>query len=85
MGDRLAEAAAECLSQRLLKEYGWGGIRPAVGYPALPEQKSIFLLSKLIDFGAVGISLTENGAMYPQASVSGLYFAYPEAEYFSIK
>lgn len=85
VGDRLAEAAAEYLSQRLLKDYGWGGIRPAVGYPALPEQKSIFLLSKLIDFGAVGISLTENGAMYPQASVSGLYFAYPEAEYFSIK
>ena len=85
VGDRLAEAAAEYLSRQLLQDHQWGGIRPAVGYPALPDQKTIFLLDKLIDFKAIGIHLTENGAMYPQASVSGLYFAYPEAEYFSVK
>ncbi|MCR5395585.1 MAG: methionine synthase [Bacteroidales bacterium] len=85
VGDRLAEAAAEYLSRRLLADNQWGGIRPAVGYPALPDQHSIFLIDKLVDFKSVGISLTENGAMYPQASVSGLYFAYPDAQYFSVK
>ena len=85
VGDRLAEAASEYLSQKLKEENQWGGIRPAVGYPSLPEQKTIFLLARMIDFEAVGISLTENGAMYPQASVSGLYIPYPDAEYFSVK
>jgi 5-methyltetrahydrofolate--homocysteine methyltransferase len=37
-----------------------------------------------VDFDAVGIRLTENGAMYPQASVAGLYIAYPGAEYFNV-
>ena len=85
LADRLAEAAAECLSRQLLVEHQWGGIRPAVGYPSLPDQKSIFLLARMIDFDAIGIRLTENGAMYPQASVSGLYIPYPEAEYFSVR
>ena len=84
VGDRLAEAAAEYLARRLKDENHWEGIRPAVGYPSLPDQKSIFLLARMIDFGAIGISLTENGAMYPQASVSGLYIPCPEAEYFKI-
>ncbi len=85
VGDRLAEAASEYLAERLKNENQWGGIRPAVGYPSLPDQKSIFLLAKMIDFDAIGIRLTENGAMYPQASVSGLYISYPDAEYFSVK
>ena len=85
VGDRLAEAASEYLSQKLKAENQWGGIRPAVGYPSLPDQKTIFLLARMIDFEAIGISLTENGAMYPQASVSGLYIPYPDAEYFSVK
>ena len=85
VGDRLAEAASEYLAQKLLSDHHWGGIRPAVGYPSLPDQKTIFLLARMIDFEAVGIRLTENGAMYPQASVSGLYIPYPDAEYFSVK
>ena len=85
VGDRLAEAAAEYLSRELKEKHNWGGIRPAVGYPSLPDQRSIFQIAKLIDFGSVGISLTENGAMYPQASVCGLYIPYEEAEYFSVK
>jgi 5-methyltetrahydrofolate--homocysteine methyltransferase len=85
VGDRLAEAASEYLSQKLNAENQWSGIRPAVGYPSLPDQKTIFLLARMIDFEAIGISLTENGAMYPQASVSGLYIPYPDAEYFSVK
>ena len=84
VGDRLAEAASAYLAEKLATEHHWQGIRPAVGYPSLPDQKTIFLLARMIDFGAVGITLTENGAMYPQASVSGLYIPYPDAEYFSI-
>lgn len=60
------------------------GIRPAVGYPSLPDQKTIFVLARLIDFKRMGIRLTENGAMYPQASVCGLYIASPHAYYFMV-
>ena len=60
------------------------GIRPAVGYPSLPDQSIIFELDKLLNYNKSGISLTENGAMYPNASVSGLYFAHPLSRYFMI-
>ncbi len=60
------------------------GIRPAVGYPSLPDQSIIFDLQSLIDFQGIGIKLTENGAMFPNASVCGLYFAHPKAKYFMI-
>lgn len=82
--DRLAEAASEYLNRELDARYGCRFIRPAIGYPSLPDQRSIFLLARLIDFEALGIRLTENGAMYPQASTCGLYFNHPQAEYFSI-
>lgn len=60
------------------------GIRPAVGYPSLPDQSVNFLLDKLLDMEKIGISLTENGAMHPHASVCGLMFAHPASEYFSV-
>lgn len=60
------------------------GIRPAVGYPSLPDQSVNFLLNELLDMKQIGISLTENGAMYPHASVCGLMFSHPAAEYFSV-
>lgn len=60
------------------------GIRPAVGYPSLPDQSLNFDLDQLIDFSAIGIRLTEHGAMQPHASVSGLMISHPEARYFSI-
>ena len=85
VADRLAEAGAEYLSQELARTSGWKGIRPAIGYPVLPNIKEIFNVAKLIDFGSVGISLTENGAMYPQASVSGLYISHPDVDYFHVK
>lgn len=84
LGDRLAEASAEYLSQQLQKEKGWQGIRPAVGYPSWPEQRNMFLMAQLVDMKKLGITITENGAMYPQASVSGLYLGNPEADYFTI-
>ena len=84
LGDRLAEAAAEFLAQEL-RASGWGGIRPAVGYPVLPEQRTIFLLAEMMDMGGIGIRLTENGAMYPQSSVAGLYIGHPNAKYFDAR
>ena len=60
------------------------GIRPAVGYPSLPDASLNFLLDKLLDMKQIGITLTENGAMRPHASVSGLMMAHPKAHYFSI-
>ena len=60
------------------------GIRPAVGYPSLPDQSIIFELDPLIKFNNIGIQLTENGAMYPNASVCGIYFAHPKSKYFLI-
>ena len=60
------------------------GIRPAVGYPSLPDQSVNFLLDQLLDMKKIGITLTENGAMQPHASVSGLMIAHPEARYFNI-
>lgn len=60
------------------------GIRPAVGYPSLPDQSIIFELDPLLHFEKIGVSLTENGAMFPNASVCGLYFAHPKSKYFMI-
>ena len=56
----------------------------AVGYPSLPDQSVNFLLDELLDMKQIGISLTENGAMYPHASVCGLMFSHPASEYFSV-
>lgn len=84
IGDRLAEATAEHLHRTLRGDDAAWPIRPAVGYPSLPDQKAIFLLAQLIDFAALGIQLTENGAMRPLSSVAGLYIAHPAARYFHI-
>ena len=101
LADRLAEAAAECLHERVRKEL-WGyapdeqltmddlhlerfqGIRPAVGYPSLPDASFNFVLDRLLHFREIGIRLTESGAMRPHASVSGLMMAHPDARYFAV-
>ncbi|MFA6838151.1 MAG: methionine synthase [Dysgonamonadaceae bacterium] len=60
------------------------GIRPAVGYPSIPDQTVNFSLHEILNSNEIGISLTENGVMYPNASVSGLLFAHPDSKYFAI-
>lgn len=60
------------------------GKRPAVGYPSLPDQSLNFLLDDLLDFSAVGVSLTENGAMMPHASTSGLMLSHPMTRHFRV-
>lgn len=79
-----AYAPDESLSLEELLEEKYQGIRPAVGYPSMPDQSVNFLIDELLDMKRIGISLTENGMMMPHASVSGLMFAHPRAEYFNI-
>jgi 5-methyltetrahydrofolate--homocysteine methyltransferase len=100
LADRLAEAFAERLHERVRKEF-WGyaadeqlsneelikekyrGIRPAPGYPACPDHTEKATLWQLLQPDQrIGVSLTENFAMYPTAAVSGWYFSHPEAAYF---
>jgi 5-methyltetrahydrofolate--homocysteine methyltransferase len=100
LADRLAEAFAELLHERVRREWGYGrderltlaellkeryrGIRPAFGYPACPDHTEKETLFALLEAPAVGITLTEHFAMLPAASVSGLYLAHPAARYFAV-
>lgn len=60
------------------------GIRPAVGYPSLPDQSIIFIVDRLLGLGNAGITLTTSGAMHPHASVCGVMIAHPAARYFTV-
>jgi len=77
-------APNESLSVDDMLKSKYQGIRPAVGYPSLPDQSIIFSLEPLLQMDKIGIKLTENGAMFPNASVCGLYFAHPQSKYFMI-
>jgi 5-methyltetrahydrofolate--homocysteine methyltransferase len=102
LADRLAEAAAERMHQRVRKDF-WAyaadetlasgeliaekyrGIRPAPGYPAQPDHTEKETLFKLLDGErTIGVRLTESFAMWPGASVCGLYFSHPESYYFGV-
>ncbi len=99
LADRLAEAFAEHLHQEARLAWGYQaerqpndelvaeryrGIRPAFGYPACPDHSLNRRLFDLLGAREIGIDLTETCAMTPAASVSGLYFAHPEARYFNV-
>jgi 5-methyltetrahydrofolate--homocysteine methyltransferase len=102
LADRLAEAFAERLHQRVRTEF-WAyvpdeklssveliaekyrGIRPAPGYPAQPDHTEKEALFRLLDVDRrIGVKLTESFAMWPGASVCGLYFSHPESHYFGV-
>ena len=102
LADRLAEAFAERLHERVRTEF-WAyqpdedldndaliaeryvGIRPAPGYPACPEHTEKQTIWSLLDVEAqTGIELTDSMAMWPGASVSGLYFSHPQSQYFVV-
>jgi 5-methyltetrahydrofolate--homocysteine methyltransferase len=71
-------------NEDLIKER-YIGIRPAPGYPAQPDHTEKPIIFSLLDAEKnTGIKLTESMAMYPAASVSGLYFSHPEARYFTV-
>ena len=77
--------ASEKLSREDLLKERYRGIRPAAGYPACPDHSEKRTLWTLLDVErATSIRLTESCAMLPAASVSGLYFAHPEARYFAV-
>jgi 5-methyltetrahydrofolate--homocysteine methyltransferase len=78
-------ASDENLSNEELIKETYKGIRPAPGYPACPdhlEKISIWEVLKVEE--KIGVKLTESLAMWPAASVSGYYFANPEARYFGL-
>ncbi len=76
---------SEQFSNEDLIDEMYRGIRPAPGYPAQPDHTEKRILFDLLDAEKnTGITLTEHFAMHPAASVSGLYFAHPEARYFSV-
>jgi 5-methyltetrahydrofolate--homocysteine methyltransferase len=78
-------AVNENLSSRDLILEKYQGIRPAAGYPASPDHTEKATLWQLLDVEKnTGISLTDSFAMYPTASVSGLYFSHPESKYFAV-
>jgi 5-methyltetrahydrofolate--homocysteine methyltransferase len=75
----------ERLSNEDLIAEKYRGIRPAPGYPSQPDHTEKPIIFDLLNAGeATGITLTESFAMYPAASVCGLYFAHPEARYFAV-
>jgi 5-methyltetrahydrofolate--homocysteine methyltransferase len=75
----------ESLSTDDLIEEKYRGIRPAPGYPACPDHTEKQAIFQWLDAGnAAGISLTESFAMFPAASVSGLYFGHPDSRYFAV-
>lgn len=76
---------AEQLSNEDLVHEKYRGIRPAPGYPACPDHTEKGTLWRLLNVEAnTGIIITESFAMWPGSSISGLYFAHPEARYFSL-
>lgn len=77
-------APDERLTIQQLHIEAFQGIRPAVGYPSLPDASVNFILSDLLDMKQIGIRLTESGMMVPHASVSGLMISHPKARYFEL-
>ena len=76
---------SEKFSPEDLIQEKYRGIRPAPGYPAQPDHTEKPIIFDLLKAGeATGITLTESFAMYPAASVSGLYFAHAESHYFAV-
>jgi 5-methyltetrahydrofolate--homocysteine methyltransferase len=99
LADRLAEAFAEMLHERVRRAWyapdeklgnddlvaeKYRGIRPALGYPACPDHAPKRDLFRLLGAERAGMALTETLAMTPAASVSGLYLAHPESRYFNV-
>ncbi|HET6172559.1 MAG TPA: methionine synthase [Gaiellales bacterium] len=100
LADRLAEAFAEFLHLQVRRAWyapdeqldaddlaheRYQGIRPAFGYPACPDHSEKRRLFALLEAeAAADITLTESFAMLPAAAVSGIYFAHPQARYFSV-
>ena len=87
---RLVEAATQYAHSRIaprLAGYtdGTNSIRPAIGYPSLPDQMLTHEFDKLLNYKAIGVQLTENGALDPAATTTGIILFHPLARYFSVR
>jgi 5-methyltetrahydrofolate--homocysteine methyltransferase len=75
----------DAFSNEELIQEKYRGIRPAPGYPACPDHLEKITIFDLLNATAtIGVSLTESLAMTPASSVSGWYFAHPDAKYFGL-
>ena len=77
-------APNEQLTIAELHQEKFQGIRPAVGYPCLPDISINFIIDQLIGFKSIGVTLTSSAMMQPHASVSGLMISLPQAHYFAV-
>ena len=77
-------APDEALDNAALIGEAYRGIRPAPGYPACPDHAVKAPLFELLEAPRLGMSVTENYAMWPAAAVAGFYLAHPDAHYFAV-
>lgn len=84
MGELWGYCPSEELTPEELNRETYQGIRPAVGYPSLPDQSVMFIIDRLLQMEDIGITTTANGAMFPHASVCGIMISHPEARYFAV-
>ncbi len=77
-------APDEQLDHDNIRHVRYQGIRPAVGYPSLPDQRLMHTLDRLLGLDEIGIEVTENGALSPSSSVAGFYISCSKARYFSV-
>lgn len=77
-------AKDETLTIPQLFHCDYQGIRPASGYPSMPDTSVNFLINELLDMSQIGIRLTETGMMQPHSSICGFMFAHPKARYFDL-
>jgi len=75
-------APDESFTPEELSKAPYQGIRPASGYPIHPDISLNFFIDDLLKMEKIGVSLTPNGAIFPTASVAGMYIAHPDADYF---
>ena len=74
----------EPLDPDAISHVRYRGIRPAIGYPSLPDQLQMHHLAELIDPSLIDVHVTSNGALSPSSSVAGFYLASPHARYFTL-
>lgn len=74
----------EPLDFTAIRQGRYQGIRPAIGYPSLPDQMLMHKLNQMIEFESIDITITENGALNPSSSVAGIYISSPRSCYFNL-
>ncbi len=100
LGVEMAEGLAEYIHKRIRAELGFGhederdlkklvkqgyrGSRYSFGYPACPRLEDQKILLKLLGAEKIGIELSEEFQLHPEASTSAIVVHHPQAKYFNI-